>query len=267
MGDAIRLYWRYVLISVRSQMQYRASFLMLSAAMFVGSGLEFLAIWVLFDRFGALQGWTLPEAALLYGLVNVAFALAEGIGRGFDEFAPLVRTGQFDRLLLRPRSTALQVAGREVQLVRVGRLLQGLAVLVWGATALGVTWTPGRILFCLATVAAGACLFIGLFVLQATFCFWSTESLEVFNTMTYGGVETAQYPLSLYRAEFRRFFTYVVPLAAVTYYPALAILDKPDPLGSTRLLQYLAPLLGVVFLVIALRVWHWGERHYRSTGS
>jgi ABC-2 type transport system permease protein len=267
MGDSLRLYWRYVLVSIRGQMQYRASFLMLSAAMFFGSSLEFLAIWVMFDRFGALQGWSLAEAALLYGLVNVAFALAEGAARGFDEFSPLVRTGQFDRLLLRPRSTALQVAGREVQMVRIGRLLQGLVILVWAATALGVAWTPGRILFCLATVAGGACLFAGLFVLQATFCFWSTESLEVFNTVTYGGVETAQYPFSLYRAEFRRFFTYVIPLATVTYYPALAILDKPDPLGSSRLLQHLAPLLGVAFLLVALQVWRFGERRYRSTGS
>ncbi len=267
MRDGLRLYWRYVLISIRGQMQYRASFLLLSTALFFSIGLEFACTWILFDRFGSLQGWTLPEVALLYGLVNIAFALAEGVARGFDEFSPLVRSGQFDRLLLRPRSTALQVAGHEVQLIRVGRLAQGLVVLLWAASALGVAWTPGRILFCLATIAGGACLFAGLFVLQATFCFWSTESLEVFNTVTYGGVETGQYPLAIYRAEFRRFFTYVVPLAAVTYYPALAILDKVDPLGSPRILQYLAPLLGFVFLAAALQVWRFGERRYRSTGS
>ncbi len=97
-------------------------------------------------------------------------------------------------------------------------------------------------------------------MLQATFCFWSTESLEVFNTVTYGGIETAQYPLSLYRDEFRRFFTYVVPLATITYYPALAILGKADPLGSTSRLQHLTPLMGVAFLLIALQVWRFGER-------
>ena len=267
MVDDLRLYWHYVTISVRGQMQYRASFLLLSIALFFNMGLEFLSIWILFDRFGSLQDWTLAEVALLYGMVNIAFALAEGVARGFDEFSPLVRSGQFDRLLLRPRSTALQVAGLEVQLIRLGRLFQGLAVLLWAAAALGVTWTLGRILLLLGTVVGGACLFAGLFVLQATMCFWSTESLEVFNTMTYGGVQTAQYPISVYQAELRRFFTYVVPLATVTYYPALAILDKADPLGSTRLLQYLAPAFGVVFLLVCLQVWRFGERRYRSTGS
>ena len=49
-------------------------------------------------------------------------------------------------------------------------------------------------------------------MLQATLAFWTTETLEIVNTVSYGGVETAQYPLSIYRPWFRHFFTFVVPL-------------------------------------------------------
>ena len=87
------------------------------------------------------------------------------------------------------------------------------------------------------------------------------------NTMTYGGVETAQYPLSIYRAWFRRFFTYVVPLACISYYPSLAILGRADALGSSFLFQWTAPLVGIGFLMISLQFWKFGVRHYRSTGS
>lgn len=248
-------------------MQYRASFLMLALATLLTSGMEFLVTWSLFDRFGSLAGWTLAEAAVLYGIVNVSFALAEGFARGFDEFAIMIRGGTFDRLLLRPRGTALQVAGQHLQLLRIGRLSQGLIVLAWGAHALGVSWTAPRLALGLLAVAGGAALFSGLMVLQATFCFWSTESLEIFNTVTYGGVETTQYPLSIYRKEFRQFFTYVVPLATVTYYPVLAILGRADPLGSSRTFQHLSPLFGLIFMVISLQVWKIGVRHYHSTGS
>ena len=68
--------------------------------------------------------------------------------------------------------------------------------------------------------------------------------MEIVNTVTYGGVETAQYPLAIYREWFRRFFTYVIPLACVSYYPALGILERPDPLGSGPLFQWLAPVVG-----------------------
>jgi len=119
--NAARIYMRYAGISIRSQMQYRASFVMLAIGHFLGTGVEILGIWALFARFRTLGVWRLPEVALFYGLVNVAFALAESVGRGFDLFPGMVKGGQFDRLLLRPRSTALQVAACELQLMRVGR--------------------------------------------------------------------------------------------------------------------------------------------------
>ncbi|HET6429850.1 MAG TPA: ABC-2 family transporter protein [Phycisphaerae bacterium] len=265
--NAARIYMRYAGISIRSQMQYRASFVMLAIGHFLGTGVEMLGIWALFARFRMLGTWRLAEVALFYGLVNVAFALAESVGRGFDLFPGMVKGGQFDRLLLRPRSTALQVAACELQLMRVGRFAQGLIVLLWAAWALQVDWTVGRIALAAFAVFGGMCLFMGLFVLQATLAFWTTETLELMNTVTYGGTETGKFPLTIYRRWFRAFFTFVVPLASVTYFPALAILDRPDPLGSPLWFRCAAPLIGVLFLVAALYVWRFGVRRYRSTGS
>ncbi|MGQ9629985.1 MAG: ABC transporter permease [bacterium] len=267
MGDAIRLYFRYIGISIRGQMQYRASFAMLSVGHFLITGIEFLGIWVLFDRFGNLRGWALPEVALFYGMINVAFSISDATSRGFDIFAGMVKSGDFDRLLLRPRSTALQLAGQELTLRRIGRFSQGLVVLLWAASELDIAWSPAKIALIVSAILGGACLFFGLIVLQATLAFWTTETLEIMNTMTYGGVETAQYPLAIYRTWFRRFFTLVIPLACVNYFPALAILERPDPLGTSALFQWAAPAVGVAFLAIALQVWKIGVRHYRSTGS
>jgi len=266
-GDGARLYGHYMALSIRAQMQYRASFIMLAVGHFISTGIEFLGIWALFARFGNLKGWTLPEVALFYGIVNVSFALAEGAMRGFDTFDSLIRSGDFDRLLLRPRSIALQMAGRELQLMRIGRFFQGLLVLGWGAATLGIPWTATRLAICFGAILGGAFVFAGLFVLQATLCFWTVESIEIVNTTTYGGVETAQFPLTIYRDWFRRFFTYIVPLAGVTYFPILAILGRHDPLGTSRLFQALAPLVGPLFFAVTLQIWRFGVRHYHSTGS
>ena len=266
--NAIRLYCRYIGISIRSQMQYRASFAMLAVGHFLATGIEIIGIWALFARFKSLGGWSLPEVGLFYGLVSVEFALAEGIGRGFDVFPGLVKYGNFDRILLRPRSTALQVAAAELRLMRIGRLAQGLMVLGWAVAALHVHWTAMRIALMLLTIIGGAALFYGLFVLHATLAFWTTETLELFNTVTYGGTETGQYPLTIYRPWFRKFFTFVVPLACVTYFPALALLGRDDAvLGSPVWLRWIAPLAGILFMIAALQAWKVGVRHYRSTGS
>jgi ABC-2 type transport system permease protein len=67
-------------------------------------------IWVLFLRFGDLKLWRLEEVCLFYGVVNISFALADAVSPGFDVFGPqYIKTGNFDRLLLRPRSVVLQL--------------------------------------------------------------------------------------------------------------------------------------------------------------
>jgi len=266
MSATLRLYLLYLRASVRSQLQYRASFVLMTVGHFLVVGIEFAGVRMLFDRFGNLRGWSLAEVALLYGVANVSFAVAEGMGRGFDTFGAMVKSGDFDRLLLRPRGTAFQVAAQEVQLMRAGRLTQGLLVLMWGLWDLGFSWADLWWLPIAGGVVGGIGVFYGLFIVQATLAFWTVESLEVLNTLTYGGVETSQYPLTIYRERFRQFFTFVVPLACVNFLPVQAALHQAPP--PELLFWTVAPaVVGAAFLLAALQLWELGVRRYRSTGS
>ena len=199
-------------------------------------------------------------------MAGAAFAIAEAAGRGFDMFDQMVKSGEFDRVLLRPRGTAFQVGASHFQLIRVGRLLQAIAVLAYAVVVLDLAASPASLALIVAAILGGACTFIGLFVLQATLAFWTTEGLEIAATVTYGGVETTQYPLSIYAKNFRRFFTYIVPLAFLNYVPGLAVLDRPERFGPDWL-AWASPLVGVAFLLVCLQVWRFGVRRYRSTGS
>src|SRR5215813_9297254 len=68
-GESFKLYWLYVKLSVRAQLQYRAAFLLAGLGQFLVTGVEFLGVWALFERFGRLHSWSLPEVAVFYGLV------------------------------------------------------------------------------------------------------------------------------------------------------------------------------------------------------
>ena len=265
---AVRLYGRYAAASIKAQMQYPASFVLLSLGQFLSTVVEFIGVWALFSRFQSLGNWTLAQVALFYGTVNIAFALADMISRGFDVFGPqFVRTGDFDRLLLRPRATALQLLGYELRLTRLGRFLQGVLVLAIAVGLLDLSWGAREVALLLSAIAGGVALFVGLVVLQATLAFWTVESLEVANTLTYGGVTAAQYPIEIYSKWLREFFTFVVPLSCVAYFPIVGILGIDDPLGASRWFLWVSPLFGFVFLGISLMTWRVGERHYTSTGN
>ena len=266
--NALQLYVRYAGASIRGQMQYPGSFLLLSLAQFANTAISFLGVWAMFARFGRIDGWSLGEVALFYGVIDLAFAVADTISRGFDVFGPqFVKTGNFDRLLLRPRTTALQLIGHEFVLTRIGRMAQAALVLAVAAHLLRISWGLRELALAGMAVVGGAAMFLGLLVLQATLAFWTVESLEVANTLTYGGVAAGEYPLDIYARWFRRFLTFVVPIACVTYYPILAILRRPDPLGAPAWFLEVSPAVGFAFLGVALWVWRFGVSHYTSTGS
>lgn len=264
MRDKLRLYVKLFAISVRSEMQYRASFLMLAVSHFLTTFIDIIAIWVLFDRFKLVKGWTLEEVALIYGILQAGFAIAEMTARGFDKFSDMIKSGDFDRVLLRPLGTIVQVATTSMQAMRLGRFFQGIVVLAWGCRELHVALFSSDTMVIALCIAGTACFFYGLFVLQGALTFWTTETLELMNITTYGGLEAGQYPMSIYPRGFRLFFTFVIPLSCVGYYPiATALRHETLPFA----LAYLLPAAGLVFLLLSFRFWNVGVRRYRSTGS
>lgn len=227
-----------------------------------------LAILALFNQFGQLAGWSWNDLAILYGVMHMGFATAELFGRGFDTFSQIVRTGDFDRFLLRPCSPFLQVALREFQFMRLGRFIQGLLALIWGlstsiAATTIVSFWPKIALVTLAYMGTSS-LFYGLFVFQATLAFWTIESLELMNITTYGGLEAGQFPMSLYPQALRAFFMCIIPLGCTAYLP-IAMLTGHEVLSAP--IAFLLPLVGMLFLFISACFWQLGVRHYSSTGN
>jgi ABC-2 type transport system permease protein len=259
----MRLYWLYVRMALRCQMQHRASFLMLCASQILVPFTVYAGMILLFQRFGRLGAWSVHEVMLLFALTHMAFSLSECFARGFDTFSTLVSQGELDRILVRPRNPVLQILGARFEFSRVGRLTLAIVILTVALRGLPIVWQPIKILTLLLMVGGGMAIFFGIFMLGATFCFWTIQGLEVINILTDGGREMAQYPLDIYAREFTRFFTFVIPFGVVNYLPLNYILDKP---GST-VWQGLLPLTAFLFLIPCLAFWRLGMRHYQSAGS
>lgn len=263
----MEVYFRLLAAQVRSQMQYRTSFVMQAWGQFVATGLDFVETIVLLHAFPHLAGWTLAELALLYGIGSVAFGLSDMVCGGFDRLGPAIQQGTFDRVLTRPAGVFAQVLGSDLQIRRLGRIAQAVLVLGIALAILEVVWTPGKALVLLWAIGSGALIFCGIWVIGAAVTFWTIQTSEVTNVFTYGGSMMATYPFSIFGDLLRRFFTFVVPLAFVSYLPGLFLLDRPDPLGLPTHLQLASPLVAVLFFLPAYLAWTLGVRHYQSTGS
>ena len=265
-ADAV-LYQRLIGAHIRGQMQYRVSFLLMTLVMMMATGSDLLAILILFSYFGELDGWRVGEVALLYGLVMVAFGLSEMVAAGFDVFPQSIQRGEFDRVLLRPVGIFVQVLAADFQLRRLGRVAQGGLALGLAVTWTGIVWTPLKIFYLLMVLVSGVVMFSALLVLGTVLCFWTVQSIEIVNTVTYGGTEMASYPLPIYHEILQRFFTFVVPLAFVSYFPALYLLDRPELQRLPGWLPGATPVAAAMLALMAWLAWRVGVRQYQSTGS
>jgi ABC-2 type transport system permease protein len=222
---------------------------------------------ILFRHFATLGGWRVGEIAFLYGLSALAFGIAHTLAAGFATFSEQIRRGEFDRILVRPMGAMAQVLASDIQLHRLSGAVQGAIVLGVAMRLVEIDWSVGKVIYLPIVVLSAILLFMALFALEATLCFWTIEATEVVNAFTYGGAQMALYPLHIYDAWLRRLFLFVVPLGLVIYTPSLFVLNKPDPLGLPAWMRFVAPVAAVGFALLASIAWRVGVRHYRSTGS
>ena len=263
----LKIYFNLVSAVLRSQMQYKASFIMQVIGQFIVTFTDFIAIMFIFGKFQDIKGWTLWEVGLLYGMTSVSFAVAEMSARGFDMFNRMIRLGDFDRVLLRPIGVFVQLMSADFDIRKLGRITQGLLVLIISWNMLEIGTNPLKIAFLILALLSGIIFYMAILIAGATICFWSIESTELPNMFTYGGVEATSYPISIYRRWFRNTLIFDIPLAFVNFFPALYILDKPDPFGFPYWIRFLFPLASITLMILTIRFWNFGVNHYQSTGS
>jgi viologen exporter family transport system permease protein len=265
--DAVVVWSRLVSAGIRSQLQYRTSFALDFLGAFLIAFLDFLAVLVIFHNTPRLGAWSVHEVAFLYALSSIAFAFTDLALGHLDLFPQLIRDGNFDILLVRPRGTLLQVIAQDIQLRRLGKAAQGALVLVYALSSLHLDWTPARAAMLAAALVSGVVIFASIWILFACIAFWTVDGGEFTNAFTYGGNYLAQYPIDIYGTWVRRFLAYLVPVGFVCYFPSLYILDKPDPLGLPRVLQFLSPAVALAAALVAGSAWRICVRRYRSAGG
>jgi ABC-2 type transport system permease protein len=263
----VRLWWRLVGAQVRSQLQYRTSFALTVVAQFLSSFLDFVAIVVIFANVPQLADWSVQEVAFLYAVSSITFGITDLLVGHLDLLPRLIRSGDFDIVLIRPRGTLLQIVGSDFQLRRLGKAAQGVVVLVYALASLDVDWTPSRVAVFALSIPSAIVIFTGVWIVFICLVFWTVDGGEFANAFTYGGNFLTQYPIDVFNDWMRRFLAYLVPLAFIAYFPALYILGKDDPLGLPHVLQFLSPAVAVATTLLAGAAWRFAVRHYRSAGG
>jgi ABC-2 type transport system permease protein len=253
--------------ALAGQAAYRRSFALELAGQGFIVVLEFVEMFAVFHQVGAIDGFAFDEVLVIFGLASTGFALADLAVGQISRLSERVRAGTFEVLLTRPLSPLILVATSDVQLRRVGRLAVSAAMLAVALARADVAWTPGRVALAATTPVAGAVIYSALFVVAGAVTFWVVDGREAASALTYGTGYLSQWPFGVFGLVVGRFFTFVVPAAAVAYLPALAILGRADTTGLPGWMSWTSPLAAVWAALLAGWLWRVGVRHYVGAGG
>lgn len=259
--NSIKLYFKYCVMNMRCKMQYKAwPFLILSVM--INSTIDFLGIRILFTRFGSLGYWTAHHTLMVYGIACTSFGMAEWFSRGYDVFPWQVRSGHFDKMLLRPRSTFLQVIGEKFEFERCGRIIIGISCIIASASALEIAWSINTILCILGAIVGGYLIYTGVMIIFASISFYTVGAIDVAYAFTNHTLQYAQIPFHTMPKFIKHILTFIFPIALCYYYPVTYIVRM-----DSRILSFIALPIGVLFFVVSLGIWIVSTRKYHSTGS
>ena len=256
------LYGLFVIQRLKILMEHRVNFIIGASSTIFVQVSSLLTIWVVMSQIPSLNGWSLNQILLIYGLIT----LAKSINHMFaDNLWTLgrqyIRTGAFDRFMVRPINPLFHLLADRFCHDGIGNFLVGNSLVVISLQALNIHLTPVNLLYLVVAVASGGLIFIALNLITGTSAFWIMDAVPVMRVV-FDNHLFAQYPLNIYPKAIGILLTWLIPYGFASFYPATHLMGL-----QTAWLAWLAPLVAAVLLLIAYQVWKYGLRHYAGTAS
>ena len=258
----MKIYFKSLAMHLKAELEYRVNFILSFLSQILVFFTYYFIIIALFTKFNNIKGFTIYEVLLCFSIIQFGFAMNEVFARGIDRFDKLIIRGDFDRLLLRPQNIILQVLCSDSDFVKSARVIQAIIVMIVALLNLSIKWNIMRVITLLLMLFSSCIIFFGIFLLAASYCFYTVQGLEVRNVFTDGGKHMAQYPIGVFSKGFVLFFTFIIPYAFVNYYPLLYFIGKKD-----TLIYGFSPLLVIIYLLPCITVFYLGMKRYSSVGS
>ncbi|MCZ2154096.1 MAG: ABC-2 family transporter protein [Bryobacterales bacterium] len=257
------LIWQYFIQYGKVRMEYRGDFITSVVTTAFGAAAGIAAVYLIFNRAPIIHGWSFNEILFLYGYGLLPLSLFNLLSINLYFFGEVyIVQGKFDRILLRPVHTLVQVLFEQFRIEALGDMLLGFAVILLTASKAGVSLTPVFWLLTAIFTVLGTVLYLSIFLILTAVSFWMEDRVgiipPVYNIMAFG-----RYPLDIYGTPIRLMLSWIIPFGFAGFYPVAFLLGKP----GMMLFAWLLPMMTAIFLTIAITVWNSGVKNYSSTGS
>jgi len=261
-----RIYKAYIRINWLVNLEYRINALLGLVGVTTLNLVDIALIGFVLSRFETIAGWSFWEIVFLTFFYIIVLGLENIFAVHLLDLEEHIRSGTFDRFLLRPVSPLLQLLGQELTVRYVDHLILGSIGIYLAYVNLGLHWSWSQWIMFLVALFSSVVLLGALVLALCSLAFWTVRSSPfVFSTIEIQ--EAVQhYPITIFGRPFVFAVTFVLPFAFMNYYPALVLLGRQSE-AIHPFLPYASPLAAVIFSLIAFAIWRMGINRYESTGT
>jgi len=255
----VLLYFTYLKINIKEVEMYSWDFLFGIIAIFINYIAELLSLYFIFELVPEINGWDREQMLLMYGISVTGFSLWSCFFINTITLPYYLKRGEFDRFLVRPIQPIVQIMLDGFDEDAWGDLIVGIFVLGIAGYRLNIGLSSVPLV--LVTVVSGCFVYAGLSILLSTISFFTINQADVAN-LTIEIKEIAKYPMTIYPRIMQVVFTFLIPIAFVSFIPSKMILDQ-----GNWYFYFMIPAVAFVFYSLSKKIWCIGVRHYESTGS
>lgn len=265
MIKTLSIYRAYFYQFLKARLAYKWDFV---ASLFSGifislSGLIYILVLVDGKTVPELKGWSRDHILFIYGYSMIATGLFSSLSRNLYQFADrYIIQGEFDRILLRPLNSLLQVLFDSLHLEGLGTSMLGLAVVFYAGNNLGLEANFASFLWLVFSALCGASILLCVFIILASLSFHFEDRIGIAPPF-YNLIHFGRYPVDIYNNIIRFVIQWIVPFSFVAFFPATYFLDVKQFLFYS----YLTPVIAFLWIIFTTIMWRFGVSKYSSTGT
>lgn len=231
---------------------------------FVGKFLRFLFflifLLIIFSRTQTLAGYTVNQMVFFYLSFSLVDTIAQLFFREVYRFRQLIVSGDFDFALVKPTNPLLRVLVGGADPLDLGMLPLYIAAVIYTGGRLGdISWV--NVAFYFLLLVNGLLISTGFHILVLALGIVATEvdhAIMIFRDV----VSMGRIPTDIYHEPLRSTMTFVLPVGVMMTFPVKALMGLLSPW-----MVIFSIALGLLFLVLCLKAWHYALSQYSSASS
>jgi ABC-2 type transport system permease protein len=258
----VRLFGVQLRTSALLAVQYRYDFLIDAVISLFWTITALVPLFVVFGRREEVAGWSFGAALLVVGWFTLLQGVLEGaINPSLTTVVEHIRKGTLDFVLLKPADAQFLVSTARFLPWRITNVLAAVAIFVYAFGELDRAPSAGDLAVAALLFVTSVLLLYSLWILTVSAAFYVVKIDNL--TYLFSSIfDAARWPSSVFPFALKIIFTFVLPLALMTTYPARAMLGELHVWDVV-----LPPVVASVFALVARAIWKRSIARYTSASS